>query len=102
MRKYEVTLRRDIQQKLVVLVEAKSRQDAIDAAEAAATALDDEDWQVEEFIGAHRPKVGIARDMCGKCGSELHFTDQHDACAEALKAAVAEAPKKSKTGRRAG
>lgn len=59
-KKYEVTLRRDVQQKLGVFVDAPSPKDAIDSAEAAATAVDDEDWKVEEFISTHRPKAELA------------------------------------------
>lgn len=58
-KKYEVTLRRDVQQKAVVRVEASSSQDAIDTAEAAVTEAEDA-WQVEEFIGTHRPKIESA------------------------------------------
>lgn len=53
-RKYDVTLRRDVQQKAMVRVEASSPQDAIDTAEAVVT---DDAWKIEEHIGTHRPKV---------------------------------------------
>jgi hypothetical protein len=57
---YEVTLRRDVQQKIVFRVAAPSSKDAIDTAEAAATGAEDTSWQVEELIAAHRPKVASA------------------------------------------
>jgi hypothetical protein len=57
-RMYVVTLRRDVQQKAVVRVEASSRQEAIDVAESAAA--DDDAWKREDFIGSHEPTVELA------------------------------------------
>lgn len=54
---YDVTLRRDVQQKAVVRVEAASRQEAINVAQAVAT---EEAWEIEEGIGSHPAKVDLA------------------------------------------
>jgi hypothetical protein len=51
---YEVTLRRDIQQVTRVRVQAASRQEAIDVAEAITDA---DAWNIEEHIGTHKPEV---------------------------------------------
>jgi hypothetical protein len=59
-KKYDVTLRRDVQQKIVFRVEASSHQNAINTAEAAATTAHDHDWQIEKFIGMHRSKIDLA------------------------------------------
>jgi hypothetical protein len=56
---YVVTLRRDVQQKAVVRVEASSRQEAIDAAESAAATLE-EAWEVETYSGSPPAKVELA------------------------------------------
>jgi len=53
-RAYDVTLRRDVQQVARFRVDAPSRQDAIDTAEALVDATE---WSVEEHIGTHRPEV---------------------------------------------
>jgi hypothetical protein len=58
-RTYEVTLRRDVQQITVVRVQAYAPQEAIDVAESAT---DEDAWNIEEHIGAHRPKVQLLRD----------------------------------------
>lgn len=50
-RLYEVTLRQDVQQVALMRVEASSRQEAIDAAEAV---VDTTMWRPEEHIGSHR------------------------------------------------
>lgn len=55
-REYEVTLRRDVQQIVVVRVESTSPSDAIATAEAV---VDDDAWQLEEYIGTHRPKAKL-------------------------------------------
>ncbi len=55
---YEVTLRRDVQQVARVCVEASSRQEALDVAEALG---DSAAWKIEEHIGAHKPEVHRAR-----------------------------------------
>lgn len=57
-RKYDVTLRRDVQQKAVVRVEAVSPQEAINVAEAFA--YDEAPWQIETLIGRHRSKAAPA------------------------------------------
>jgi hypothetical protein len=54
---YVVTLRRDVQQKTVVRVEAASQQAAIAVAESVA---DEDAWQREKYIGSHRPMVELA------------------------------------------
>lgn len=54
---YEVTLRRDVQQIARILVEAQSRQEAIDVAEAVSN---NDAWSIEEHIGMHRPHAQIA------------------------------------------
>jgi hypothetical protein len=59
---YEVTLRRDVQQVARVRVDALSRQEAIDTAEARNADWDNVEWSVEELIGAHRPQVKLQRD----------------------------------------
>jgi len=55
---YTVALRRDVQQVARVVVDASSRQEAIDIAEAWV----DEDrqlWKIEEHIGTHKPEVHV-------------------------------------------
>jgi hypothetical protein len=54
---YVVTLRRDVQQKVVVRVEAFSQQEAIGVAESAAN---EDAWEVEGYIGSHPAKVDLA------------------------------------------
>lgn len=51
---YEVTLRRDVQQVTCVRVEASSPQEAIDIAQAATDA---DAWNIEKYIGTHKPQV---------------------------------------------
>jgi len=60
---YEVTLRRDVQQMACVRVEATSRQEAIDVAEAA---VDANAWSVEEHIGTHKPEVHCDTPIKGR------------------------------------
>jgi hypothetical protein len=55
-KKYDVTLRRDVQQVAHVRVEAGSPQEAIDVAESAVSGLD-APWAVEEHIGSHKPQA---------------------------------------------
>lgn len=64
-RMYVVTLRRDVQQKAVVRVEASSRQEAIDAAESAAATLE-EAWEVETYSGSPPAKVELASALARK------------------------------------
>lgn len=63
-RMYVVTLRRDVQQKAVVRVEATSRQEAIAVAASAAT---EDAWEFDGHIGSHPPlaskvDAALARD----------------------------------------
>ena len=51
---YEVTLRRDVQQVTRIRVQACSPKEAI---AVAASATDEEAWNTEEHLGAHRPRV---------------------------------------------
>lgn len=53
---YEVTLRRDVQQVVLVRVDASSRQEAIDVAESV---VDNDAWSIEEHIGTHRPQAQL-------------------------------------------
>lgn len=55
---YSVSLRRDVQQLASVVVEASSRQEAVDIAESW---LSDDPalWKVEEHIGSHKPQVKL-------------------------------------------
>ena len=55
---YSVALRRDVQQVASVVVEASSRQEAVDLAESW---LSDDSalWKVEEQIGTHKPQVKL-------------------------------------------
>lgn len=50
---YEVTLRRDVQQVTCVRVQAFTRQQAIDTANAVSG--DDAAWNIEEYVGSHKP-----------------------------------------------
>lgn len=52
---YSVTLRRDVQIVASVVVEARSRQEAIDVTESIAS--DPWLWKMEKHIGAHKPEV---------------------------------------------
>jgi hypothetical protein len=56
---YEVTLRRDVQQVTCVRVQASSPQEAIDVAESVSSDVDA--WNVEEYIGTHKPEVKLQR-----------------------------------------
>lgn len=60
-RTYVVTLRRDVQQKAVVHVEASSRQEAIDVARSAASAFEEKDWALDEYLGVHQPVVELPK-----------------------------------------
>jgi hypothetical protein len=51
---YEVTLRRDVQQVTCVRVQASSRQEAIDVAKSVTDAAA---WNIEEYVGTHKPEV---------------------------------------------
>jgi hypothetical protein len=55
---YEVTLRRDVQQVTVVRVEAFSPREAALVAESVT---DEDAWNIEEVVGAHKPQVKKVR-----------------------------------------
>ena len=55
---YEVTLRRDVQQITSVRVQAYSQKEAIDVANSVT---DDAAWNVEEYLGSHKPVVAKVR-----------------------------------------
>lgn len=55
---YEVTLRRDVQQVLVLKVDAFSKQEAIDVVESLSDSMT---WEIEEHIGTHRPKAELLK-----------------------------------------
>ena len=92
---YEVTLRRDVQQVLRVRVDAFSPQEAIAVAESAA---EDAPWSIEDFIGAHRPKVQIHRGVPIK-GRTVSKADRADKrrLGDKSHALVAARPKRSKS-----
>jgi hypothetical protein len=57
-RKYEVTLRRDVQQAAVIQVDARSTQEAVETAEAFGEAAK---WSNEKIVGSHRSKAQVTK-----------------------------------------
>ena len=57
-KRYSVTLRRDVQQILVLNIDALSKQEAIETAEACSDSFD---WVVEEHIGTHKPTAQVLK-----------------------------------------